>query len=115
MAALENAYNLSSGTKRSTNKITGGTYAHFQAFLTTVSGRVSYIIQKRNSSSGDWIDVEDEKLKQIAFHTNNSVEDGLSLALAGGDIEYSVNIAVGSSTTGTLTLDVITDGTVAAI
>ena len=111
MALIKTAYDLSGGDTRS-DVITGGTYLHVQAFLTTVSGQVSYFIEKRNSSSGDWIPVKDPKDgRPIVFHTNGTNESGESVALAGGDIEYSVSIKPGSSTTGTLNLDAVTDGT----
>ena len=116
MAALETSYDLSGGEQRTTNKITGGTYIQLQAFLTTASGKVTYKLQKRNSTSGDWIDLKNANgEKKLVFHTNNSAEDGLDVVLAGGDVEYSVNIIPGDNTTGTLTLDAVTDGTIEAI
>lgn len=112
MADIKSTYDLSGGETRS-SIISGGTYLHVQAFLTTVSGRVTYDIEKRNSSSGDWIPVGGgDETDPIVFHTNNSNENGESILLAGGAIEYSVNIKPGANTTGTLVLDAITDGTI---
>jgi hypothetical protein len=112
MALIKTAYNLAGGTTRS-SVITGGTYLHVQAFLTTTTGRVSYFVEKRNSDTGDWLSVIDpETNKPIVFHTNGTTEGGVSVALAGGDIEYSVNV-VTVGATGTLNLDAVTDGTIA--
>ena len=112
MASIKSAYDLSGGDARS-SVITGGTYLNLHAFLTTVSGGVSYHVEKRNSDTGDWVSLKDEKGKAIVFHTNGTTEDGESIYLTGGSIEYSVNIKPGSSTTGTLTLDADTDGSIA--
>lgn len=113
MASIKAAYDLSGGDTRS-SVITGGTYLDLHAFLTTVSGLVSYYVEKRNSDTGDWVPVyKGDTDEKIVFHTNGVNENGYSLALAGGDVEYSVNIKPGASTTGTLTLDAVTDGTIA--
>lgn len=111
MASIKASYDLSGGAVRS-SVITGGTYLDIQAFLTTVAGRVSYTVQKRNSSSGEWISLE-ENDKTVVFHTNGLTEGGVSIALTGSGVEYSVYIEPGDSTTGTLTLDAVTDGTIA--
>lgn len=111
MALIKTAYDLSGGAARS-SVITGGTYLDLQAFLTTVAGRVSYKFQKRNTSSGDWIDMKSED-NGIVFHTINVVEDGLSIQLNGSGVEYSIYIEPGANTTGTLNLDAVTDGTIA--
>ena len=111
MASIKSAYDLTGGETRS-SVITRGSYLNLQAFLTTVAGRVSYFVEKRNSSSGDWIPLE-EGIDPIVFHTNNSDEDGVSIFLIDSTLEYSVNIVPGDNTTGTLTLDAVTDGTIA--
>lgn len=112
MASIKTAYDLSGGDTRS-SVITGGTYLNLHAFLTTVAGRVSYFIEKRNSSTGDWIPLIDgETGDEIVFQTNNVEESGDSIFLTGADIEYSVSIKPGTNTTGTLTLDAVTDGTI---
>ena len=111
MADLKASYDLSSGDTRS-SVISGGTYLNLQAFLTTVAGRVSYFVEIRNSSTGDWDSLRDNG-KPIVFHTLNSVEAQEAILLTGGAVEYSINIKPGDNTTGTLTLDGITDGTIA--
>jgi hypothetical protein len=111
MAIIKASYDLSGGTTRS-SVITGGTYLDVQAFLTTVSGRVSYFFEKRNSDTGDWVPMR-ENGKKIVFHTNGTTENAESVSLVGSDTEYSVNIVPGASTTGTLVLDANTDGTIA--
>lgn len=114
MAAIKDTYDLSSGTTRSLT-ITGGTYLDIHAFLTTVTGLVSYYIEKRNSATGDWISVRDGVSgKKVSFSTNGTDENGITITGLSGDdtTTYSVNIIPGGSTTGTLTLDCNTDGTI---
>lgn len=111
MAALTTDYDLSTGDGRTTNKITGATNVDVETNLGTVLGRVIFYHEKRNDSSESWKPIHaGESKRPAAFSTLDEVDDSDTLqGLAAA--EYSIRIVP----VGTATLEVTTDGTVAAI
>ncbi len=118
MSLILEDYDLSGGESRSTSKITSATYINLQSLLGTVAGRVDVEVDCLQST-GDWRPLydydKDNNKKHIGYTTLDETEDGVNIAGLNGSLEVSVRVIPRGSASGTLSIDVDTDGTVSAI
>jgi len=110
MAAILTNHDLEDGEIRS-SVISDATKVELQTLLNTVVGRVRYIVEKKQGS-GNWISVKDENGNAIELLTVNSIEEGLNIQGLGGS-SFSIRVIPVGTVTGILSIDVITDGTIA--
>lgn len=112
MALILTDYDLAGGEERSST-IEDPTYVEFQVKLGTVAGRVMYYVEKLQAA-GDWIPVRNPDGTPLAFNTLDEVENGMNIqGLTGTDVDISLRIVPLGAATGTLSVDAVTDGTVA--